>query len=131
MKKFSLLSTFTLMTLITSHFATAHGGHFDHFSFGINLGYPGFYGGYGGYGYYDPFFYPPFYGAPPIVVPAAPPVIVSPTPPVYIQQQESPPATQSQTHYWYYCTNPEGYYPYVKQCPGGWQRVDPTPPTQQ
>lgn len=59
MKKFSLLSIFALMTLVTSHFAIAHGGRFDHFSLGINLGYPGFYGGYGGYGgygFYDPFF---------------------------------------------------------------------------
>lgn len=131
MKKFSLLSIFALMTLVTSHFAIAHGGRFDHFSLGINLGYPGFYGGYGGYGFYDPFFYPPFYGAPPVVVPIAPPIIVPSTPPVYVQQQEAPAPTQSQTHYWHYCTNPEGYYPYVKQCPGGWLRVDPRPPIQQ
>lgn len=122
------------MILTTCQFAIAHGGRFDHFSFGINLGYPGLYGGYGGYGgygFYDPFFYPPFYGIPPVVVPIAPPVIVPSTPPVYIQQQETPAATQSQAHYWYYCTNPEGYYPYVKQCPGGWLRVDPRPPIQQ
>lgn len=114
--------------LVTSHFATAHGGRFDHFSFGINLGYPNFYGGYSSY---DPFFYPPFYGAPPVVVPIAPPIIVPSTPPVYIQQQETLETVQPQTHYWHYCTNPEGYYPYVKQCPDGWLRVDPRPPIQQ
>ena len=29
---------------------------------------------------------------------------------------------------WYFCKNPEGYYPYVKECPGGWTPV--TPPKQ-
>src|SRR2546428_12259210 len=29
---------------------------------------------------------------------------------------------------WYYCANPQGYYPYVQQCPGGWRPVAPTPP---
>ncbi len=127
MKKLSLLSIITLMTLMASHPVLAH-GRFDHFSFGINSGYPGF---YGGYGFYDPFFYPPFYGAPPVVVPMAPPVIVPPPPPpVYIQQQETPATVQPQTHDWYYCASPEGYYPYVKQCPGGWMRVAPRPSNQ-
>ena len=128
MKKLGLLCLITLMTLITSNFALAHGGHFNHFSFGMNLGYPGF---YGGYGFYDPLFYPPpFYGIPPVVVPIAPPMIVPSTPPVYIQQHETPATAQPQTHDWYYCTRPEGYYPYVKQCPDGWLRVAPRPSTQ-
>ena len=25
--------------------------------------------------------------------------------------------------FWYYCTNPPGYYPYVSQCGTNWQRV--------
>lgn len=28
---------------------------------------------------------------------------------------------------WYYCRNPEGYYPYVKHCNGEWQQVPATP----
>ena len=28
---------------------------------------------------------------------------------------------------WYYCADSKAYYPYVKDCPGGWQRVSPTP----
>ncbi|MGD0236098.1 MAG: hypothetical protein ABSC55_16385 [Syntrophorhabdales bacterium] len=36
--------------------------------------------------------------------------------------------TEPQQDYWYYCQNPQGYYPYVTQCPGGWMRVVPTPP---
>jgi len=30
--------------------------------------------------------------------------------------------------YWAYCQSPEGYYPYVQDCPGGWIPVPPTPP---
>jgi hypothetical protein len=33
--------------------------------------------------------------------------------------------------YWYYCQNPQGYYPYVKQCPNGWMKVVPSPPPPQ
>ncbi len=29
------------------------------------------------------------------------------------------------TPYWYYCANPQGYYPYVPQCFGPWQPVPP------
>jgi hypothetical protein len=29
---------------------------------------------------------------------------------------------------WYYCRKPDGYYPYVKACPGGWQTVPAQPP---
>ncbi|SET53402.1 hypothetical protein SAMN05216326_13416 [Nitrosomonas marina] len=112
--------------------AAAHGGRIDRFNFGIHLGHPGYFG-YGHYDpfFYDPFFYPPIYSYPPVVVPMTPPVIVPSTPPVYIQQQEQVAPTQPQMNYWYYCQNPEGYYPYVKQCPGGWLRVSPTPPEHQ
>ncbi len=33
-----------------------------------------------------------------------------------------------QTGYWYYCTDPEGYHPYVKDCPQGWMQVVPSGP---
>ncbi|MYM73911.1 hypothetical protein GTP81_08400 [Rugamonas sp. FT107W] len=29
--------------------------------------------------------------------------------------------------YWYYCANPPGYYPYVPQCAGTWERVPAAP----
>jgi len=32
---------------------------------------------------------------------------------------------QEESDYWYYCENPQGYYPYIKSCPGGWMRVVP------
>lgn len=85
-------------------------------------GYPGYgygYGnGYGPYGYYAP-------ATTVIMTPAAPPV--------YIEQSStannagaiaSGPASDG---YWYYCSNPDGYYPYVRQCSTGWQKVPPQP----
>ena len=70
--------------------------------------------------YPRPYYYPPYYYPPAVMtVPSAPPV--------YIEREEvSPPAPASA--YWYYCADPQGYYPYVKQCPGGWQAVAPQPP---
>ncbi|MBV8977314.1 MAG: hypothetical protein JOZ13_08030 [Alphaproteobacteria bacterium] len=28
---------------------------------------------------------------------------------------------------WYHCANPEGYYPYIKSCRGGWEQVPAQP----
>jgi hypothetical protein len=30
-------------------------------------------------------------------------------------------------YYWYYCTNPQGYYPYIQECLGTWHAVPPAP----
>ncbi|UCF92875.1 MAG: hypothetical protein JSW39_01580 [Desulfobacterales bacterium] len=80
------------------------GGHRHYWSGTIVLGpwYP--------YSYY--------YAAPPVVIQQQPPVYAPPEPP--------------EVNYWYYCQNPQGYYPYVKSCPGGWMKVVPetTPPNQ-
>jgi hypothetical protein len=61
----------------------------------------------------DFYFYPaPVYPYPdpytPPVVAVAPPVAPAPAP-----------AAQT----WYYCANPQGYYPYVPQCAVAWQAV--------
>ena len=50
---------------------------------------------------------------------------------VYIQKTVpviSQAPVQAPVNVWYYCQNAKGYYPYIKQCPGGWQQVDPKPP---
>ncbi|WP_157679133.1 hypothetical protein [Methylovulum psychrotolerans] len=52
-------------------------------------------------------------------------ITVPPTPPVYIQQQAAPDYPSGS---WYYCDDPQGYYPTVRECPDGWQRVPPTVP---
>ena len=71
------------------------------------------------------FYYPaPIYPIPtPPVVVSAPPVVVSP-PPVVVTP---PPVLQSQQQVYYYCSNPQGYYPAVPSCPEGWQTVPQTP----
>ena len=48
-----------------------------------------------------------------------------------INTQPAPPAAPAEApaaQYWYHCSAPEGYYPYVPECPGGWTRVAATPP---
>jgi len=66
------------------------------------------------WGFYSPFYFPP----PIVVLPPEPP-------PVYIEQYEPPPEQASS--YWYYCAGAKAYYPYVKECPGGWQKIPPQP----
>jgi len=104
------------------HYGGHYGGHF--YGHGGFYGRPsvGFYFGPAfGWPYY-PYPYYPYYAYPPAIV------TVPSSPPVYIQQNGGQPASQGQGNYWYYCNDPQGYYPYVKECPGGWQAVPPQPP---
>jgi hypothetical protein len=49
------------------------------------------------------------------------------TPSIIVQiPRTTPPPTPAPV--WYYCTQLAGYYPYVPQCPSGWQAVPATPP---
>jgi len=67
----------------------------------------------------------PYYYAPPPAYYYPAPVLVSRPPVRYVERQEAAPAS---TDWWYYCDQSRTYYPYVKTCPGGWQKVSPTPP---
>lgn len=49
-----------------------------------------------------------------------PPYLLSPPPPVYILPDDPAPP-----RYWYYCEQSRTYYPYVRECPGGWMTVVP------
>src|SRR3981189_1391005 len=40
-----------------------------------------------------------------------------------------PAAIPQQQGYWYFCRSANAYYPYVQQCPEGWQPVVPVPPS--
>ena len=85
---------------------------------GLHFGVP-----VGGY-YYPapyPYYYPPYY---PYYAPAV--VYRAPQAPVYVEQGMEAPAPQPQNS-WYYCNDARAYYPYVKECPGGWQRVPAQP----
>jgi hypothetical protein len=75
------------------------------------------------YSYLTPIYpYPDPYQPPIVVAPQAPVEVAPPNPP-------SQPSTQA-AQFWYYCTNPAGYYPYVSQCASGWQKVPASPPPQ-
>jgi hypothetical protein len=89
----------------------------------------GFYFGVplGGY-YYAPPYYPYYYPPYPYYPPAA--VVMPSQPQTYVEQGGAPhaaPAPQQPQGYWYYCQDSRAYYPYVKDCPAGWQRVSPQP----
>ncbi|GAB3091885.1 hypothetical protein GCM10027081_11020 [Cupriavidus yeoncheonensis] len=106
-----------------------HGGYYHaHGSVGVFIG-PGFY--YGGYPWGYPYGYPsPYYYPPAAVgVPASPPQYVEQGPdgpvPAPGPDNAAPPAQAL----WYHCSKPEGYYPYVHECPGGWQQVPAHPPS--
>jgi hypothetical protein len=103
-----------LLALLSSAPACAWGGHHGpSVRFGVVVGGPLWYGP----AYYPPYYYPPYYAPLPV------------SPPVYIEQGEAQPAPAPRPReYWYYCAEAKGYYPYVKECPGGWQRVAPQPP---
>lgn len=92
-----------------------HGHHGGDVRFGITFGVP----------LYGPRFSPaPFYGYPAY---AYPPVVIAPAaPPVYIEQGTAAAPAQAQGD-WYYCADSRAYYPYVAECPGGWQRVPAQP----
>lgn len=79
-------------------------------SWGLGVGWP----------YYYPYYSYPYY--------SSPPVVIQQSPTEYIQRDQE----TDEPDYWYYCRNPEGYYPYVQRCPNGWMKVAPSavPPDQ-
>lgn len=88
-----------------------HGGHAR---FGVFIGAPAY--------WYPPYYYPPHYS------PYYPPLIAVPaSPPTYIEQGGAQ-AAPAQSSWWHYCAEAKAYYPYVKECPAGWQRVAPQQP---
>lgn len=111
-----------LVAALGTDFAEARPGH-RHFHGGARVVFfapvfvPRFY-------YPPPYYY--YYYPPPVYY--APPAYFAP-PPVYIEQPQSqqPPQPRSEA-YWYFCPASQGYYPHVRECPGGWQRVAPQPP---
>lgn len=54
-------------------------------------------------------------------------VTVQPEQQEYVSQSSD----REEEEYWYFCRKPEGYYPYIKQCPDGWMKVVPPPETPQ
>ncbi len=110
------------------HGGYSHGGGYGHgggwgwgVGLGLALGLPLLWSGY-----YAPYAYP----APTYAYPA--PVYAYPAPaytyPAPSAQQGYVQAAPAQTQDWYFCAGSNAYYPYVRECPGGWQRVPSVPP---
>jgi hypothetical protein len=95
-------------------FADRWHGH-SRVHFGLYFGAPLYWSAY-------PYYPAPYYYPPTVVVPQSPPVYVEQG-----QQNGQAPAAQG---WWYFCRESNAYYPYVKHCPAGWERVDPQPPAQ-
>ena len=109
MKKVVRISVVVMAVLLMSVMA----GH-AHVHGGIWIGPvwgPGWWG--------PPYPYYPYYAPPPVVV-------QQPSHEIYVQ----PEPQSEEPSYWYFCPNPQGYYPYVQQCPNGWMKVVPSPPQQ-
>jgi hypothetical protein len=93
------------------------GGSRGHSHSSVSFGFT-----FGGPWYYPAYYYPPYYYYPQ-------PVQTEPT--VYIERGDTAaPAEQSRgpQGYWYYCKESRTYHPYVKHCPGGWEKQVPTTP---
>jgi hypothetical protein len=112
MKKLIYIALAAVMLLLANSVPSEarHG----HFSGGVFIGVPLWGPGWWGYPY--PYAYPYPY-------PSQPTVVIRQEPQEYVQQPAQP-----QQQYWYYCPDPQGYYPYVKACPKGWLKVVPTGP---
>jgi len=102
-----VLTILLLGSAVPSDAYWAHGGH-GHFHGGVFIGAPLWWGP----GWWGPGWWGPGYGY------YGPPAAVQQEAPVYLQPEPQP-------SYWYYCQNPQGYYPYIQQCPGGWLQVVP------
>jgi len=118
--KSARLVTFSLVGALLAALGSAS-AFAAHVHWGVSIGVPLFPPAY--YSpppyYYPPAYYPPAYYPPAVAAPAAPTAYV---------EQSVPQAAPDQSSWWYYCADARAYYPYVKECPGGWQRVAPQPP---
>lgn len=108
---------------MADHWGHGYGhGYGGRVHWGISLGFP----------IYGPAYYPaPYYAYPPYTYPYGyPTTVIQAAPPVYVEQgepQAAPAPAQAQGD-WYYCAASKAYYPYVSDCPAGWQRVPAQPP---
>lgn len=104
-----------------------HGrSHFDigvYFGPGFGYSYRPYYGGYP----YRFDYYTDYYGYPSVPYYAYPSTVLSVPRPVYIEREPDRRFSERSSGYWYYCSNPSGYYPYVESCRDAWQPVPAQP----
>ncbi len=114
---------FVICVLFLSSLENAWAGGRWRGSVGVYVGPGAFWGA----PFYRPHYYPgPYYYPAPYYV--SPSVYIAPEPaPVYIERNEAVVEQTEASNYWHYCRESKNYYPYVKECPGGWQQVLPQP----
>lgn len=124
MKKLTLTLFILVCISPLTSWARGHGHHHGggYYSFGFYSGYP-----YYGYPFYRSPFYSPFYDYP--YYSPAPVIAVPPPPPTTYIEQSRPNSQEYPEGYWYYCSEPQGYYPYVKDCHQEWQQIEPNSPS--
>jgi hypothetical protein len=133
----TMVSIVMVLSPLAGYADGSHGGGYYRGGGGYYRGGGGYYGGGGGYyrgggggvwitpgwGPWWGGYYPYYYAVPPVVV-------ERPSVEYYYQQApQQAPQQEEEPVYWYYCKNPEGYYPYVQSCPDGWMKVVPKAPT--
>ncbi|WP_245643705.1 hypothetical protein [Paraburkholderia oxyphila] len=114
-----------------------HGGYY-HGWYGccgsVSVGFyfgPGFVYGYPFY----PYYYPPYYAS--VYYPYVSGDLLQPA--EYVEQgqdqgqagvadMDDQGGGAPQLAFWYYCASSRGYYPYVRSCSSGWQKVPARPP---
>ena len=115
MKRVLTLGLLAGLLAVASGSALAGGGHVhSRVVLGFNFGYP---------------VYAPWYYAPPAYYyyPPAPVYMSPPAPTQYVERSDAVEQAPPPPSMWYFCRESNAYYPYVKQCPGGWQRVPAQP----
>jgi hypothetical protein len=129
------------------HYGGWHGGGYSGWHGG---GYNGWHGGYyGGRGYYPygwygaglatglylggplwwgawPYGYGYGYGYPYYSAAYGYPGYTAADTTVYVEQSPAPQSAPV-NNFWYYCTEPAGYFPYVQNCNRAWMQVVPQP----
>lgn len=124
-----LVGTLVNGAAIAEYRGSDHGHRHSHgptVRFGFSYGFPVYAPRY----FPAPFYTYPAYAVPAPVVYAYPPAVIRYSPaPVYVERSIAPAESapyQAQSD-WYFCTGSQTYFPYAKECPGGWQRVPAQP----
>jgi hypothetical protein len=70
---------------------------------------------------------PPYYRTPPAYYVAPEVVLATEAPVHYVERGDTAVAAPAGQSDWYYCRSPQGYYPEIQTCPGGWMRAPARP----
>jgi len=104
-----------------------HGGYYWSGYGGVVIGGP-----YWGASWYSPYYYPYYYPWYPNYYPYYPyatEVTVPSRPQEYIERSRERSSPRA-SGVWYFCPESNTYYPYVRECPDGWQKVPAQPPSE-